>query len=103
MIAPSGKQITIVAEDQQAVVVEVGGGVRSYSVGGRANGDDGGAAISDARQRCPGAPDNGRRSKHALLKRTTSLRSTDHAGKSRIGIEFRVLHRTPCSVWVAND
>src|SRR5499427_7600714 len=35
MIAPSGKQITIVAKDQQAVVVEVGGGVRSYSVGGR--------------------------------------------------------------------
>jgi galactose mutarotase-like enzyme len=35
MIAPSGKQITIVAKDQQAVVVEVGGGLRSYSVGGR--------------------------------------------------------------------
>src|SRR5215470_12500402 len=35
MIAPSGKQITIVAKDQQAVVVEVGGGVRSYSVGAR--------------------------------------------------------------------
>jgi aldose 1-epimerase len=35
MIAPSGKQITIMAKDQQAVVVEVGGGVRSYSVGGR--------------------------------------------------------------------
>jgi aldose 1-epimerase len=35
MIAPSGKQSTIVAKDQQAVVVEVGGGLRSYSVGGR--------------------------------------------------------------------
>ena len=35
MIAPSGEQIEIVAEDQQAVVVEVGGGLRSYSAGGR--------------------------------------------------------------------
>jgi aldose 1-epimerase len=35
MIAPSGKQITIVAKDQQAAIVEVGGGLRSYSVGGR--------------------------------------------------------------------
>lgn len=35
MIAPSGNQITIVTKDQQAVVVEVGGGLRSYSVGGR--------------------------------------------------------------------
>ncbi|MGB8632249.1 MAG: aldose 1-epimerase family protein [Xanthobacteraceae bacterium] len=35
MIAPSGKQITITAGDQQAVVVEVGGGLRSYSAGGR--------------------------------------------------------------------
>ena len=35
MIAPSGKQITIAAGDQQAVVVEVGGGLRSYSAGGR--------------------------------------------------------------------
>ena len=35
MIAPSGEQITIAARDQQAVVVEVGGGLRSYSVGGR--------------------------------------------------------------------
>jgi aldose 1-epimerase len=33
MIAPSGKQITIVAKEQQAVIVEVGGGLRSYSVG----------------------------------------------------------------------
>src|SRR5262249_43545161 len=35
VIAPSGKQITITAGDQQAVVVEVGGGLRSYSTGGR--------------------------------------------------------------------
>jgi aldose 1-epimerase len=35
MIAPSGKQITIVSKDQQAVVVEVGGGLRSYSAGDR--------------------------------------------------------------------
>jgi aldose 1-epimerase len=35
MIAPSGKQITIVAKGQRVVVVEVGGGLRSYSVGGR--------------------------------------------------------------------
>jgi aldose 1-epimerase len=35
VIAPSGEQITITAGDQHAVVVEVGGGLRSYSVGGR--------------------------------------------------------------------
>ena len=35
MIAPSGKQITIVAKDQQAVVVEVGVDFAHYSVGGR--------------------------------------------------------------------
>jgi aldose 1-epimerase len=35
MISPSGEQIEIVAGDQQAVVVEVGGGLRSYTVGGR--------------------------------------------------------------------
>ena len=35
MISPSGEQITITAGDQQAVVVEVGGGLRSYSAGGR--------------------------------------------------------------------
>ena len=35
MIAPSGEQIEIIAEDQQAMVVEVGGGLRSYSAGGR--------------------------------------------------------------------
>ena len=35
MIAPSGEQIEITAGDQQAVVVEVGGGLRSYSAGGR--------------------------------------------------------------------
>jgi aldose 1-epimerase len=34
MIAPSGEQITISLGDQQAVIVEVGGGIRSYSVGG---------------------------------------------------------------------
>lgn len=34
MIAPSGEQIEIAAGDQQAVVVEVGGGLRSYSAGG---------------------------------------------------------------------
>ena len=36
MIAPSGEQIEISAGDQQAVVVTVGGGLRSYAVGGRA-------------------------------------------------------------------
>jgi aldose 1-epimerase len=36
VIAPSGEQIEITADDQQAVVVTVGGGLRSYSVGGRA-------------------------------------------------------------------
>jgi len=35
VIPPSGEQITITAGDQQVVVVEVGGGLRSYSVGGR--------------------------------------------------------------------
>jgi aldose 1-epimerase len=35
MISPSGRQITIAAGDQHAVVVEVGGGLRSYSAGGR--------------------------------------------------------------------
>jgi aldose 1-epimerase len=35
VITPSGKQNTIAAGDQQAVVVEVGGGLRSYSAGGR--------------------------------------------------------------------
>ena len=35
MTAPSGEQIAISAGDQQAVIVEVGGGLRSYSVGGR--------------------------------------------------------------------
>ena len=35
MIAPSGEQITISLGDQQAVIVEVGGGIRSYSAGGR--------------------------------------------------------------------
>lgn len=35
MIAPSGKQFTIAAKDQRAVVVEVGGALRSYCAGGR--------------------------------------------------------------------
>ena len=35
MIAPSGEQITIAVGDQQAVVVEVGGGLRTYSAGGQ--------------------------------------------------------------------
>ena len=34
-VAPSGEQIEIAFGDQRAVVVEVGGGLRSYSVGGR--------------------------------------------------------------------
>jgi aldose 1-epimerase len=34
-IQPSGEQIEIEAGDQRAVVVEVGGGLRSYSAGGR--------------------------------------------------------------------
>ncbi|MGH3037317.1 MAG: aldose 1-epimerase family protein [Gaiellaceae bacterium] len=34
-VAPSGEQIEIAAAGQQAVVVEVGGGVRVYSAGGR--------------------------------------------------------------------
>src|SRR6201984_3015264 len=35
VISPSGRQITIAAGDQHAVVVEVGGGLRSNSAGGR--------------------------------------------------------------------
>src|SRR5262249_19938779 len=35
MIAPSGEQMEIAVGDQQAVVVEVGGGLRSYSAGSR--------------------------------------------------------------------
>ena len=35
MIAPSGEQIEISAADQRAVIVEVGGGLRTYSAGGR--------------------------------------------------------------------
>src|SRR6185312_16006853 len=34
--APSGRQFEIVAGEQRAAVVEVGGGLRAYSVGGRA-------------------------------------------------------------------
>jgi aldose 1-epimerase len=33
--APSGEQIELTGDDQRAVVVEVGGGLRSYSLGGR--------------------------------------------------------------------
>ena len=36
MIAPSGEQIEIAAEEQLAIVVEVGGGLRAYSARGRA-------------------------------------------------------------------
>ena len=35
MIAPSGEQFELSFGDQRAVVVEVGGGLRSYAVGGR--------------------------------------------------------------------
>ena len=35
MIAPSGEQIEIALGDQRAAVVEVGGGLRAYSAGGR--------------------------------------------------------------------
>src|SRR6202023_4320793 len=35
LIAPTGEQIEIAAGDQRAVVVEVGGRLRSYSAGGR--------------------------------------------------------------------
>ena len=35
MTAPSGEQIELVADGQRAVVVEVGGGIRSYSIDGR--------------------------------------------------------------------
>ena len=34
MSAPSGEQIEIADGDQRAVVVEVGGGLRSYQLGG---------------------------------------------------------------------
>ncbi len=35
MTAPSGEQIEIMLGDQRAVIVEVGGGIRAYSVAGR--------------------------------------------------------------------
>ena len=35
VVAPSGEQIEIASGDQQAVVVEVGGGLRTYSAAGR--------------------------------------------------------------------
>src|SRR5262249_30138057 len=34
MAAPTGRQIRLVHQDQEAVVVEVGAGLRSYTVGG---------------------------------------------------------------------
>ena len=54
VIAPSGEQIEIAAGDQQAVVVEGGGGLRSYSVGGRELVDGYGAdeMSSSGRGRC---------------------------------------------------
>src|SRR4029079_4705387 len=36
MNAPSGEQVEIAYGDQRVVVVEVGGGLRTYSAGGRA-------------------------------------------------------------------
>ena len=36
MTAPSGEQVEIAYGDQRAVVVEVGGGLRTYTVDGRA-------------------------------------------------------------------
>jgi aldose 1-epimerase len=35
MRAPSGEQVELAFGDQRAVVVEVGGGLRAYSTGGR--------------------------------------------------------------------
>ena len=35
MTGPSGEQVEIVHGDQHAVVVEVGGGLRAYSLAGR--------------------------------------------------------------------
>ena len=43
----------------------------------------------EARQRRSRPPDDGRRTEHAVFKHTASVRSTDHARKSRIGREFR--------------
>ena len=34
-VAPSGEQVELAHDDRRAVVVEVGGGLRTYSVGGR--------------------------------------------------------------------
>lgn len=51
MVAPSGEQFEIRLADQRAVVVEVGGGLRTYSVGDRAvlDGYDVDAACDGAR------------------------------------------------------
>jgi aldose 1-epimerase len=35
-VAPSGRQVSLVFDDQEVIVVEVGGGLRSYVFGGRA-------------------------------------------------------------------
>ena len=43
MLSPSGQQFEIVLDDQRVVAVEVGGGLRSYSVGGTEVIDDYGA------------------------------------------------------------
>ena len=48
MIAPSGEQIEIALGDQRAVVVEVGGGLRAYSAGGRELIDGYGAAATSS-------------------------------------------------------
>jgi aldose 1-epimerase len=57
VIAPSGEQIEIAAGDQQAVVVEVGGGLRSYSVGGHEFVDGYGAdQMSSAAAVLPSSP-----------------------------------------------
>ena len=54
MIAPSGEQIEIALGDQRAVVVEVGGGLRAYSAGGRELIDGYGAdAMSASGRRSP--------------------------------------------------
>ena len=62
MIAPSGEQIEIALADQRAEVVEVGGGLRAYSAGGRQLIDGYGADEMSSSGRgqvlisCPGTP-----------------------------------------------
>ena len=48
MNAPSGEQVEIAYGDQRVVVVEVGGGLRTYSADGRA------VPTATAPTRCPG-------------------------------------------------